>query len=270
MNVQILDLTKADVFASLFQHIKLFTEYINIMFEPGRMYIQAMDSSRVSIFEIHLPASWFDSYQSGESEGGGGEGVSTVIGINASLFFKVLNARDKSQIIHFHQQGESTDSLCINLTSEARDKFNLHFEIPLIDIDMEYMSIPDIDYNAEFALPSAHFSSLIHQLRIFGDCLDIECSEEHILLTAKSPESGKMTANIEIDELSSFTINEGETLNLSFGLVQLHNICLYGKLSKEVAVYLSDSYPIKLVYGLGQEDAKFVFYLAPKIRDDDE
>jgi hypothetical protein len=36
-----------------------------------------------------------------------------------------------------------------------------------------------------------------------------------------------------------------------------------------VAIYLSDSYPIKMVYGLGQEDAKFVFYLAPKIKDDE-
>jgi proliferating cell nuclear antigen len=264
MNVEILDLAKADVFASLFQHIKLFTEYINIMFEPERMYVQAMDTSRVSIFEIHLPASWFSSYKSGDQEG-----QTTVIGLNALLFFKVLNARDKTQIIHFCQDGDSTDTLSIHLTSDTKDKFDLHFEIPLIDIDMEHMAIPDIDYNAEFSLPSLHFSSLIHQLKLFGDCLDITCNEENIVLCARSPESGRMSVNIAIDELTEFSINEGETLDLSFSLSQLNNVCLYGKLSKEVAIYLSDSYPIKMVYGLGQEDAKFVFYLAPKIKDDE-
>jgi proliferating cell nuclear antigen len=270
MNVEIRDLAKADVFASLFQHIKLFTEYINIIFEPGRMYIQAMDTSRVSIFEIHLPKEWFDSYQSSATTEEGLGQANTVIGINAALLFKVLNARDKTQMIHFYQEGESFETLYINLTSETSDKFNLHFEIPLIDIDMEHMHIPEIDYNAEFSLPSAHFSSLIHQLKLFGDCLDVHCSEESIILSAKSPESGKMSVSIKIDELSSFTINEDETLELSFGLTQLHNICLYSKLTKEVAIYLSDSYPIKMVYGLGQENAKFVFYLAPKIRDDDD
>jgi proliferating cell nuclear antigen PCNA len=265
MNVQILDLTKADVFASLFQHIKLFTEYINLSFEPGRMFVQAMDTSRVSIFEIHLPASWFDSYQSGATED-----ATTVIGINASLLFKVLNARDKSQKILFHQDEEECDKLSIDLTSETSDKFDLHFQIPLIDIDMEYMSIPEIDYNAEFALPSTHFSNLINQLKLFGDCLDIKCCEESIQLSAKSTESGKMSVDIAIDELNSFSINEGDTLDLSFGLSHLYSVCLYSKLSKEIEIYLSENYPIKLVYGLGEENAKFVFYLAPKMRDDDD
>jgi proliferating cell nuclear antigen PCNA len=172
-------------------------------------------------------------------------------------------------MIHFYQEEDSLEKLFIDLTSETSDKFNLHFEIPLIDIDMEYMQIPEIDYNAEFSLLSSHFSNLINQLKLFGDCLEINCSEENILLSAKSQESGKMAVSIKIDELSAFSINEGETLELSFGLTQLHNICLYSKLSKEVSIYLSDSYPIKMVYSLGQENAKFVFYLAPKMRDDD-
>lgn len=263
MDIQIRDLSKADAFASIFHHIKLFTEYINIMFEPGRMFVQAMDSSRVSIFEIHLPNTWFDSYTLGSNPD-----QTITIGVNAVLLFKVLNARNKSQAICISQEVDETDKLCIDLTSEASDSFDLHYEIPLMDMDTELLMIPDIDYNAEFSLPSRHFAELIQQLKLFGDCMDIECSEESIKLSAMSQDCGKMSVEIAIDEVSSFSINEGETLQVSFGLAHLHNICLYAKLSKEIAIYLSDSYPIKIIYTLGQEDAKFVFYLAPKIRDD--
>ena len=54
MNIVINNPQKADSFASLFQHIKLFSEHVNVMFEKERVYLQSMDTSRVSIFEIEL------------------------------------------------------------------------------------------------------------------------------------------------------------------------------------------------------------------------
>ena len=54
MNILINDTTKADIFSSLFQHIKLFTEQVNITFNKDKLYLQTMDSSRVSIFEMHF------------------------------------------------------------------------------------------------------------------------------------------------------------------------------------------------------------------------
>ena len=60
---------------------------------------------------------------------------------------------------------------------------------------------------------------------------------------------------------------EERELNLSFSLSYLHNICAYSKLAKTVELCMSENYPIRLVYSLGEDDAKFVFYLAPKIDD---
>ena len=54
MNIIINNLQKADTFAAIFQHIKLMTDNINIMFEKDRLYVQSMDSARVSIFEINI------------------------------------------------------------------------------------------------------------------------------------------------------------------------------------------------------------------------
>ena len=63
MNLEIRDLQKADIFVQCFQHIKTFTETINIVFEPDQMFIQCMDSTMVLIMEFKLPSSWFDVYE---------------------------------------------------------------------------------------------------------------------------------------------------------------------------------------------------------------
>ena len=260
MNIVIENVQKAEIFCLIFQHIKVFSDHVNIMFEPDRLYIQSMDSARVSIFEIVLPAHWFDKYTCLTSMN---------IGISSQILFKILNTRDRMHKIEFACE-TNNDRLNIHFTSEDKNTYDKHFEVPLLDINSETMSIPETEYQAEFSLSSGHFSSLINQLKIFGDTMDIECSEQKIILFSKSPDNGKMSVEINIDDLSSFAINEGEKLALSFSLNALSNICLYNKLSREIEIKISPDYPIKLVYYLGTDDSKMVFYLAPKISDNDE
>jgi proliferating cell nuclear antigen len=128
------------------------------------------------------------------------------------------------------------------------------------------MTIPPIEYVAEFTVPSGVFSGLINQLKMFGDSMDITCSEEKIVLFSNSPDSGKMSVEMDIDDLTSFSINEGEELNLSFSLNFLHNICSFNKLAKEMEIKLANDYPLAIVYDLNGEGF-MKFYLAPKIDD---
>jgi hypothetical protein len=131
------------------------------------------------------------------------------------------------------------------------------------------MSIPDIDYSAEFTLLAPIFATLINQLKTFGDTLDIECTEQHIQLTAKSPESGTMSVEVPIDDLNAFAINEGEELKLSFSLPQLHHMCMFHKVAKDISIRLSPEYPLSIIYPITEETAHLRLYLAPKITQDD-
>ena len=108
MNILIRNQQKSECFAGLFQHIKLFTEHINIMFESERMYLQSMDASRVSVFEIELPNYWFDKYELSQN---------ISIGINATILFKVLNARDKRQTVSLTYKQDNSDILYIDFNT---------------------------------------------------------------------------------------------------------------------------------------------------------
>ena len=265
MDIQINQSQKADCFTSMFQHIKSFTEHINIMFEKERMYIQTMDGARVSIIEMTLPAAWFDEYQHNKPG-------TILIGVNSTILYKILNSREKGHSIQI-KYSDDDDRLLISFTSDSKTEFNKRFEIPLMTIDNEIMGIPEIEHQAEFTLLSHNFANIVNQLQMFGDSMDIECSEEQIMLTSNSQECGKMYVEIKIEDLTSFIIDENTTMNLSFSLTYLHNICLYNKIAKEVEIKISSNYPIQIMYDLGSIDeeqkAQIKFYLAPKIQDDE-
>jgi len=262
MNIVIRNPQKAECFASLFQHIKLFTEHVNITFEKERMFLQSMDSARVSIFEMNLPAVWFDVYEHTNNS-------PITIGLSSTMLFKILNTRDKVQETNLVFDMDEVDKLYLNFTCENKSIFDKHFELPLIDLEYEIMNIPESESDAEFSICSTNFANIINQLKLFGDTLEITCTEEKILLNSLSIESGKMSVEINIDDLTSYSINEGENMNLSFSLNNLHNICLYSKIAKEMDIRLTKNFPMKIVFHLGEENTKMTFYLAPKINDDD-
>ena len=261
MNVVIRNPQKADTFGAIFQHIRLFTEHINIMFEKDKVFFQSMDSARVSVFELTLPSTWFDVYEHTNES-------AIPIGISSSLLFKILNTRDKAQETRIRYDTENSDKLYIGFSCDNKSIFDKHFEIPLMDLEYEMMGIPETDSQAEISICSMNFANIINQLKLFGDTLEIECDENKIALHSVSPDAGKMQVEISIDDLTAYAINEGETMKLSFSLTILHNICMYSKISKNVDIHLIDNFPMKIVYNLGCETAKLVFYLAPKISDD--
>ena len=77
-----------------------------------------------------------------------------------------------------------------------------------------------------------------------------------------------MKVSIDIEDITSYAINENESMSISFSLTRLHNICMYNKLSKEVEVMLTNNYPMKITYPLNMDEAKMVFYLAPQISEE--
>ena len=283
MNIVISNLQKAEVFTSLFQHVKLFTEHITLLFDKEKLYIQSMDSSRVSILEFTIPVAWFDHYEHSAAS-------AIPIGLHVTCLYKILSTRDKAQEIRISYDVDESDRLYFHFTCgrsltnsiatavaedapvAAKDVdnkavFDKRLELPLMDIDSETMHIPETECQAEFSILSGTFANLIHQLKLFGETLEIECSEDKILLNSLSVETGKMSVEIDINDLTEFSINEGETMNLSFSLSILNSICMYNKLTKEVVIQLTNHFPMKVKYDLGEE-ATLCFYLAPRVSDD--
>ena len=74
------------------------------------------------------------------------------------------------------------------------------------------MAIPEMNYQAELSLPSSTFSTLIDQMKMFGETLNIKCTEEQVQMISESQDSGKMFVNIPMDDLNSYAIEEEKEL----------------------------------------------------------
>ena len=257
MNLEIRDLQKADIFVQCFQHIKTFTETINIVFERDQMFIQCMDSTMVLIMEFKLPSSWFDVYEVDQP---------ITVGLLTNTWTKVLHVRDKSQSIRLTTR-ERTDYVSVYLhVDDSKLVFDKSFEIPMIELNTELLHIPEMEYSAEFTLPSIILSSMVQQLKQFGDVMHVECTENHIQIIADSQEFGKMNTSIPIEDLEEYAIVEGSTVSSSFGLRMIHNVCLFQKVGKTVELGISNNYPMKLNFKMDDE-ATLIFFIAPRMDD---
>jgi hypothetical protein len=106
---------------------------------------------------------------------------------------------------------------------------------------------------------------MFSQLSNFGNDIIINCSEEDISLSTNGV-SGEMTVDIPIDDISSYSIVEGEKITLTYSLAYINKMCITNKLSTDVDFSLSNDMPMKIRYDLG-DDSSIMFFIAPKMND---
>jgi proliferating cell nuclear antigen PCNA len=127
------------------------------------------------------------------------------------------------------------------------------------------MNIPSTDYDAEFSLSSKQITDMFGQLSNFGSDIIIKCTEEDINLNTNGV-TGEMRVDIPIDDLSSYSIVEGEEIKLTYSLNYINKMCITNKLSNDIEFSLSNDRPMKISYDLG-DDSLMVFYIAPKMNE---
>lgn len=287
MKIVISNFQKADQFISIFEPLKLFTVSINIHLKPEGFYVQGMDNSHASMFEINLPSAFFDVY---EFDAGSGAGF--IVGVNVPIFHKILNTREKHQSIEMLFNAEK-DEFEVTFRGEDKSEYNKQFEIPLLDLEEELLAVAKFDYQAQVAFNSKALSSLIDELSIFGsDTLSIHCDEELVQFQSRGIQ-GKMKVDIPMSDLSEFAIEEGGNINISYAIRFFHNICLFHKIAKECSLYIASDFPLRFCYflcepseedGEKEEDAEgedddedaqkkrpyVQFFLAPKVDVNDD
>jgi proliferating cell nuclear antigen len=256
MNIQLNNLSKVDEFTSIFQNMKLFTESVNLDVNEERIYIQTMDSSKIILLEITIPKSWFCVYNCP---------IPTTLGVNTNIFHKILSSRDRSQSMHMYLNTDEEDKLYIDMESTMKTVFDRKFEVPLLDLVYDTLNINDSEYQADISLPSSDFALLINQLRGFGETLQIVCNENKIEMISNSDDYGKMSVIVEIDDLSSYAIEEDREIDMSFSLKSLHNMCSFNKMYENVEIKMLTGAPLYVSYSDGELHINI--YLAPKISD---
>jgi proliferating cell nuclear antigen PCNA len=259
MKIQISDKKKKDVFVSLFQVLKNCSTLISVTFETELAHIQGMDKSHVCLFDVKLNKKWFSNYDIKES---------TKICFDSNVFHSIIGMKSENQDLVITMDNDNQDILYINFEPQTithKGDFKKSFKMPLAEYEYEEMNLPNVEYDAEFSLSSKQISDMFSQLSNFGSDIIIKCSENDISLTTNGV-TGEMKVEIPIDDLTSYSIVEGEEIILTYSLSYINKMCITNKLSTDIDFYLSNECPMKISYDLG-DDSLMVFYIAPKMND---
>jgi len=256
MNITISDKKKKDIFISLFHLLKSSSSQINATFKTDCLHIQGMDKSHVCLFDLSLKDNWFNNYEVSEP---------TNVCFDSSIFYSMISTKNDEQNLEIKKENE--DSLLIQLVNgEKKGDYNKYFTLPLLEYEYDEMNIPSTDYDAEFSLPSKKLTDVLSQLSNFGDDLIVKCTDDDVFFNTKGT-SGEMRVNIPVDDLSSYSVVEGEEVNLTYSLIYISKMCITNKLSSDIEFSLSNECPMKIKYDLG-DDSSLMFYIAPKLADD--
>ena len=162
------DVTK---FSCIFKNIGNLQELFKLVFTPEGVTGQAMDAAHVCLFELKLEKDWFDEYDVKEE---------IEVGVAAVLFCKMIECLKEDQKIILHMEDDD-DKLSVDLIGEKG--INKYFEIPLIDVDIEKVEIPETEYDADIELKSELFTELVGQMSLFHDVINIKCDEENVVFS---------------------------------------------------------------------------------------
>ena len=255
MRFEITDKKKREIFITIFNNLKNFTDAIVLNIEQDRLYIQGMDNSHICVYELILQSSWFHVWDIDEPQ---------VFGLSLPIFNKILHICSDKQSIQIHS--DNNEDLQIDFTSAEKGEFDKHLKMPLMDIDTDRLHIPDMDYEVDIEMDSKKFKNLIDELANFNETLNIVCSETQVVLESTSSE-GTMNVVITTDDIDLLAVVEGKEINSSFGIKYIAQMCQFHKVTTNCAIHITEGMPLQLKYEI-DEECMMRFYLAPKISDD--
>ncbi|KAI9189701.1 proliferating cell nuclear antigen [Blastocladiella emersonii ATCC 22665] len=226
--------------------------------------LQAMDTSHVALVALLLRAEGFDPFRCDRN---------LSLGVNFSTLAKVLKCAGNDDVLTI-KAGEDADVLNLTFESPKTDRLS-EFDIKLMTVDTEHLSIPETDFTAMVKLPSAEFQRICNDLSVLGETVNIEVIKDSVKFSAAGDSgTGSITLRPngkkadDKDASSEVAITLTEPVNLGFSLKYLKMFSKAATMSPSVTLSLSTDVPLLVEYTM-DEDLGFIrFYLAPKLDDE--
>ncbi|CAI2377284.1 unnamed protein product [Moneuplotes crassus] len=253
-------LAEGIIFKKIVEAIKELVSDVNIDISPTGISLQAMDNSHVALVSLQLSMDGFESFRSDKP---------MTLGINIGNLFKIMKLGDNDDSMTLKAE-EDPSHLTIIFENEKKGRF-AEFNINLINIDTEHLSVSDNEGGSQLSMASGEFSKIMKELYQISETVNIETSQELIQFSVEG-DCGSGSVKIGPTEGETreeqVVIQSDEQVNLSFALRYLTMFTKASGLSSMVNVSLSTEAPLVVKYEI-QNLGSLQYYLAPKISDEE-
>ncbi|KAI9223911.1 proliferating cell nuclear antigen [Blastocladiella britannica] len=258
--------------------IKDLVEHANFDCNDTGIALQAMDTSHVALVALMMRGEGFDPYRCDRNMS---------LGVHFSTLAKVLKCANNDDALTI-KAGHDADVL--NLTFEAHKTERIsEFDIKLMDVDAEQLSIPETDYAAVVKMSSAEFARICNDMSVMGETVTIAVTKEAVKFSARGEQGAGSVAvratrggaAMDVDAsagssskaasaaiASETTITLEEAVELSFALKYLKMFAKAATLSPAVTLSMSADVPLMVEFAMDEDLGYIRFYLAPKLDDE--
>ncbi|KAL7668945.1 hypothetical protein ACOME3_009630 [Neoechinorhynchus agilis] len=228
--------------------------------ETNGVHLQAMDNCHTTLVSLMLRSDGFENYRCDRRMS---------LSMNLHSMSKILKCAGTDDAITLRAD-EEKDSVTFIFESPNGERI-CEYELKLMDLAGEHLSIPDKKYQCKVKMPSAEFSRIIKDLSSVGETVQIDCMKDKIRYSCKGDlASGNITLaqNCSIDkDDDSIIIQTNEQITLTFSLKYLMYCTKASSLSTSVSMCMSTDTPLMVEYKIA--DIGYIrYFMAPKIEED--
>ncbi|PPR01309.1 hypothetical protein CVT24_006352 [Panaeolus cyanescens] len=162
-------LSEAGTLKKLLDAIKELVTDANFECNEEGIVLQAMDNSHVALVSVKLAAPGFRKYRCDRP---------MPLGVNLTSLTKVMRCAKDDDICTLKAADEAD---VLNMVFEAKNSDRIaEYDLKLMDIDADTLTIPDTEYEARVTMPSSEFARIVRDLSALGESVRIEVSKEGV------------------------------------------------------------------------------------------
>jgi len=221
---------------------------INIHFDSTGLEVMNMDPGQISFVSLKLNADKFEEYYCNSS---------FHIGVNMMSLHKLLKTIGNNDTVTMSVTKENSDRLDISIQNKKK-KINNNITYNLLDVDLIHIDIPEIDYDAQIAMPCGDFQKYCRELATISNFVTIFVSSDKIFSMKVDGKFAKQSLDIEQSDDSNVVIDVNENITEGakvkkigkFSLKFLNLFCKSSTLCNTIQLYMKADFPIIIVYSV--------------------
>ncbi|MEM4137608.1 MAG: proliferating cell nuclear antigen (pcna) [Candidatus Anstonellaceae archaeon] len=212
--------------------------------------LMAMDPSQISMVCFFMPKTAFEDYHTNSD---------LRVGLNFSNLSKILSRAHPSEKLEIEQE---ENKIVIRFIGGKKKRA---FKLPILDLTQPITREPKINPGAIIKMVSQNFKEQLKDAALVSTHVTLTATENNFKIDAKG-ESSDLTAEQEKDSEGIISMEVNKEARATFLIEYLDDITKACPENQPLIIYLEKEKPIKIEYTINE--AKLVYYLAPRIEND--
>mgnify|MGYP006267764139 CR=1 FL=1 len=241
---------QASAFRTVFEVLKDIINDINLVFRPDGVLVVTLDTARVTLVHMFMPAENFEEYTCDRE---------CTAGLNVANTYKLLKSVTNTDTLTMSIDDQYILHMVVENTTK---KSRTSFQFRLLDINDDMLSVPEIDMNVLTTIPSVDFQRITRDMHNLGQDMYIQRTQNTLELTCEGGFANQKTVLECIEPGPKNPVGNVFSLKYINMFTRATSLCASVQLMQHAE---DENMPIVFRYNIANL-GELKFYLAPKVQ----